>query len=198
MRHSKRRGLGSLSVLVLGLGGPGSDGPIGPDTAPVEHPAMRRLMIAPSLLSRLQTLADGLSAEVILCLQGTESDSVALATDFFVPVPTSSTPTSASVMGCPAETIAVWHNHPLVRGSVLGSDRPRRFVQPPRRPLDLCRLSKRDIATVADSRYPFAVLSVDRDTWCWWSLEQVRELRLAGRYPGYPVEGQFQELSVGE
>jgi hypothetical protein len=142
-------------------------------------------------------LADGLSAEVILCLQGSEADAVALATDFFVPVSRNSTPTSASVTGCPEQTIAVWHNHLLPRRDVSGSDRPRRFVQPPRRPLDLCRLSKQDITTVADSRYPFAVLSVDRDTWCWWSREQVRDLQLAGRYPGYPVAGQFQELSEG-
>ena len=182
-----RRGLGSLAVLALGLGSPASEGPVTPD----------RLIIEPPLLARLQTLADDLSREVILCLQGSETDAVAQATDFFMPEPRTSTPTSVSVSGCPEQTLAVWHNHLLPGRGTSGGDGPRRFAQPPRRPLDLCRLSRQDIATVARSRYPFAVVSVDRNTWCWWSLEQVRDLWLAGRSPGYPVAGQFHELSEG-
>ena len=178
------RGFTAL-VLVAGLFSLGSD--------PVE--VSPRLIIDAPLLSRLQMLADDLSSEVVLCLLGFQDNAMSVVTDFLVPVSRTSTATTVSVAGCPEETIAVWHNHLLPARRAPNREGPRRYAQPPRSPLDLCRLSKRDIETVANSAYRFAVLSVDRDTWCWWSRDQVRRLWLSGRFPGHPVEGQFQGLS---
>jgi hypothetical protein len=155
----------------------------------------RRLVIAPPLLSKLQTLADGLVSEIVLCLRGSKADGFARATEFVMPVPQASTPTRSTVAKCPEDTIAVWHNHSLSSRSARGWGAPRTFTEPPRRPLDLCRLSGQDIETMARSEYSFAVISVDRDTWCWWTNEQVRVLWKAGRSPGYPLAGQFHEVS---
>lgn len=154
-----------------------------------------RLFVDPILLGKLQTLADGLSKEIVLCLTGSVADSVGHATDFVMPAVHISTPTSSSVDACPDETIAVWHNHTLV-GTALarmarswnsGSQQPRA----PGLAAELCRLSARDIETLVDSDYPFSVISVDQGTWCWWSQHQVVEFDRADELTGHPMAGQI-------
>lgn len=155
-----------------------------------------RLFVDPVLLGKLQTLADGLGKEIVLCLTGNVSEGLGHATDFVMPAVHVSTPTSSSVDACPEETVAVWHNHSLV-GTALA--RMARTWSTVRERSDavglaaqLCRLSERDIVTLVESDYPFAVISVDRETWCWWNRDQVVEFARAGELTGHPIEGQIR------
>lgn len=159
-----------------------------------------RFAIEPGLLARLQTLAAGLHSEIVLCLTGISDGSDSTATGFVMPDPNVSQADRASFGPCPAGTIAIWHNHPLERhtasvptasgGYALPSGPARPHGDPNLRPADLCALSRTDIRTLAREAAPFAVVSVDRETWCWWSLEQVRELVASGAPRGDPVPGQ--------
>lgn len=152
------------------------------------------LVMTPPLVAKLNTLADGLHKEIVLCLFGIVTGEVGRATDFAMPTPHESAPRSGSFDACPGESLAVWHNHPLtelVKG-VGDSARPQVRARPrqPAEARELCRLSGSDIGTLAAQGRPFAVVSVDRNTWCWWSLAQVRRLAWLKRPLGYPIPGQ--------
>ena len=155
-----------------------------------------RLFVDPVVLGKLQVLADGLNKEIVLCLTGSVADGIGHATDFVMPAVHVSTPTSSSVDACPEETIAVWHNHTLVGTALARMARSWNGVsQQPRTPglaAQLCRLSERDIATIVGSDYPFSVISVDRDTWCWWTRPQVVDFARANELTGHPVAGQIR------
>jgi hypothetical protein len=155
-----------------------------------------RLVIDPALLSKLQTLADGLNKEIVLCLTGTLDDGDGRATDFEMPAVHTSTPTSSSVDACPEGTIGVWHNHTPVGTALARIGRSWNGAsQMSRRPelaAELCRLSDRDIETLSGSGYPFAVVSVDRDTWCWWSRHQIMQFASDPEYTGHPIVGQIR------
>jgi len=133
------------------------------------RPTPSRLELEPDLLARVQTLAEGLHQEVVLCLVGHVRGDVAVVSDFVMPVPRLSTPTRSSFDRCPRKTLASWHNHPLRGGpgaAVTGfasASRARR----------LCVLSETDIHTAERLRHPFVVVSVDAATWCWWTLAEV-------------------------
>ncbi len=167
------------------------EGP-GPSAAVSGRPST--LVLTPPLVAKLGTLADGLHKEIVLCLVGIITGEVGRATDFVMPTPHESAPRAGSFDACPGESLAVWHNHPLpelVEG--LGdSARPQVRARPraPSEARELCRLSGSDIGTLAAQGRPFAVVSVDRNTWCWWSLAQVRQLARLKRSLGYPVAGQ--------
>ena len=152
------------------------------------------LVMTPPLVAKLNTLADGLHKEIVLCLFGIVTGEVGRATDFAMPTPHESAPRSGSFDACPGESLAVWHNHPLtelVKG-VGDSARPQVRARPrqPAEARELCRLSGSDIGTLAAQGRPFAVVAVDRNTWCWWSLAQVRQLARLKRSLGYPIPGQ--------
>ncbi len=155
-----------------------------------------RLFIDPPLLGKLQTLADGLNNEIVLCLTGSVSEGVGRATDFVMPAVHISTPTSSSVDACPDQTVAVWHNHTLLGTALARMARSWNTIgQRPRASglaAELCRLSERDIATLVGSAYPFSVVSVDQNTWCWWTYEQVAEFARANELTGHPIEGQIR------
>jgi len=155
-----------------------------------------RLFVDPILLGKLQTLADGLNKEIVLCLTGNVTDGVGHATDFVMPSVHTSTPTSSSVDACPDQTVAVWHNHTLIGTALarLARDWNGTSGQPraPGLAAALCRLSERDIATLVNSDYPFSVISVDRDTWCWWTRPQVVEFARANELTGHPIAGQIR------
>lgn len=155
-----------------------------------------RLFVDPVLLGKLQTLADGLNNEIVLCLTGSVGDGVGHATNFVMPAVHASTPTSSSVDACPDETIAVWHNHTLLGTALAKMARSWNGLSlQPRAPglaADLCRLSEQDIATLVGSDYPFSVISVDQDTWCWWTRQQVVEFAAANELTGHPIEGQIR------
>ena len=155
-----------------------------------------RLFVDPVLLGKLQTLADGLGKEIVLCLTGSVTDGLGHATDFVMPAVHASTPTSSSVDACPEETVAVWHNHSLVGTALARMARTWSTVSERSSTAglaaQLCRLSERDIATLVESDYPFAVISVDRTTWCWWNRDQVVQFARAGKLTGHPIEGQIR------
>jgi len=71
-----------------------------------------------------------------------------------------------------------------------GFARPR--GDPNMTPRELCALSNTDIRTAAANDQPFIVVSVDRETWCWWSRDQVRNLAASNALRGDPMPGQIE------
>lgn len=150
-----------------------------------------QLVIEAPLLAKLRTLADGLHAEVALCLFGTVDGETAHLTDFFMPEPTLSTPNKSLVRPCPRETLAVWHNHPLSSSQLYWSRGPRRALDRIRQAHHLCVLSNTDIKTSIRFQHPFVIVGVDRDTWCWWTREEVERFASDGTAPGLPSPGKL-------
>lgn len=147
-----------------------------------------RLVIEQPLLTKLQTLAAGLHVELVLCLQGVAAGNDMRLTDFSMPVPRVVTGDRSLYLPCPDNTAAVWHNHPVSDPSTRpDTRRPRGEPVPPR---DLCALSRSDIRTTSRLGYPFVVVSVDAQTWCWWTLEQVKRFEAQGSALGRPIAGQ--------
>lgn len=147
------------------------------------RPTPTRLVIEPDLLTRLQTLAEGLHQEIVLCLQGRTRGDVAVVDDFIMPVPRLSTPTRSSFDPCARGTLASWHNHPS--GPSVTAPRPGAAVSADgaRR---LCVLSETDIHTAERLRHPFVVVSVDAGTWCWWTLDEIDRFAQQAISPGPP------------
>jgi hypothetical protein len=48
-------------------------------------------------------------------------------------------------------------------------------------------LSKTDIQTSVRFKHPFVIIGVDRDTWCWWTRDEVERLAERGVWPGLPA-----------
>jgi hypothetical protein len=146
----------------------------------------RQLIIQPSLLHRLNFLADGLEREVVLCLQGVVSGDTAAVDDFLMPDLVSSLADAVTPLPCGPATLAVWHNHPWTGpDSAFGI----------RVPADFCSLSEPDIRTVVGHSIPFAVVSVGRagrPVVCWWRRVQVVMNRRVKYLPRFPR--QWREL----
>lgn len=150
------------------------------------RPAPAELVIDLPLLTRLQTLAEGLHREVVLCLTGHVRGGTAVVVDFEMPVPRLSTPTRSSFDPCPRGTIASWHNHPPLAGAAaLASGSP--FGSTSERARRLCVLSETDIGTAARLGHPFVVVAVDARTWCWWRLSEVQRFAEQSISPGPPA-----------
>lgn len=151
-----------------------------------------QLVIEPALQSKLNLLAGGLHTEVVLCLQGTVSGDTASASSFSMPEPHASTSDGSISHPCPPETLAVWHNHPWVEVRTLQNAPHTRRIRrvPMRHSVELCALSQQDIETATRIGYSFAVVAVDSDTWCWWSLGQLRYFADRGIELGPSVPGQ--------
>ena len=169
----------AAAALLLGVSG----GSPWPSSSPSEF------MVAPDVLARLQTLSAGLHNEIVLCLKGRIRGDTAFVESFEMPVPRESTPLRSSFDPCPAGTFASWHNHPpsprpAARGnsSILPESR--------RRARRLCVLSGTDIGTARKLAYPFVVVSVDVETWCWWSLDEVEGFASRSISPGSAGSGQ--------
>ncbi|MDH3734338.1 MAG: hypothetical protein OEU54_12430 [Gemmatimonadota bacterium] len=141
------------------------------------------LVIEPALLTRLQTLAEGLHREIVLCLEGQVRGSRAVVDDFVMPTPRLSTPTRSSFDRCPAGTLASWHNHPRTGAPPVGHAAAGPSSYASRR---LCVLSETDIQTAERLRHPFVVVSVDARTWCWWGLDEVDRFAARAIAPGPP------------
>ncbi|MFQ5745839.1 MAG: hypothetical protein ACE5HF_01295 [Gemmatimonadota bacterium] len=208
MRHEgtsrdRRRGprASAATLLCLGLAAAVAPGRLaaqpfstGGTRAASPRPAIglepTRLVIETGLQARLGILADGLVHEIVLCLEGEVRGDTVRASRFTMPEPRVSAPRFALFLPCPSRTLAVWHNHPLqlpIREAATGSSRrPRR--EPVTDPLRLCRLSERDLETASRLPYPFVVVAVNADTWCWWSRRQIRSL---DRAPVLPPGGQL-------
>ncbi len=163
-----------------------------PDPAPPTQ-----LVIEAPLLAKLRTLADGLHAEVALCLFGTVDGDTAHLTDFFMPEPTLSTPNKSLVRPCPPETLAVWHNHPLSHSQLYWNRGPRHTLERTRQAHRLCVLSNTDIKTSIRFQHPFVIVGVDRDTWCWWTREEVERFASDGTAPGLPSPGNLVAGQAG-
>ena len=177
----RARGVFSLAAgaLVLGVVGGGSWSWRQPTEFVVEA----------DLLARLQTLADGLHNEIVLCLAGPVRGDVAFADNFEMPIPRESSPMRSSFDPCPDGTLASWHNHPSSGGSAsTGSAERGSSLSRAQR---LCVLSETDIATAGRLRYPFVVVAVDGRTWCWWTLAEVDAFAEQSIAPGPPAPGRI-------
>ncbi len=163
-----------------------------PDPAPPTQ-----LVIEAPLLAKLRTLADGLHAEVALCLSGTVDGDTARLTDFFMPEPTLSTPNKSLVRPCPPEALAVWHNHPLSSSQAYWIRGPRRALERIGQARRLCVLSNTDIKTSLRFEHPFVIVGVDRDTWCWWTREEVERFASDGTAPGLPLPDKLVAGQAG-
>ena len=164
--------------------------PVGAIAHETEPPT--RLVIERPLLSKLQTLAAGLHVELVLCLHGVPAGDRMRLIDFSMPEPRVATGDRSSSLPCPDNTAAVWHNHPISDPSTYPDTRRPRGE--PVTPRELCALSKSDIKTTARLGYSFIVVSVDAETWCWWTLEQVERLERDGSTLGRPIAGQVSWL----
>jgi hypothetical protein len=147
------------------------------------HRSPEELVIEPELLTRLQTLAQGLHQEIVLCLKGGVRGNRAIVDDFEMPLPRLSTPTRSSFERCPRGTLASWHNHPpgllAATPMVSGASEAHRARR-------LCVLSETDIRTAGRLRHPFVVVSVDAKTWCWWGLNEVDQFAAQAISPAPP------------
>jgi hypothetical protein len=133
------------------------------------------LSVHPDLLTRLHVLADALHKEIVLCLHGDViGDTVRLAR-FSMPHPHRSDMRSARFGPCPPDALATWHNHPVAPS---GFRVPRAVTVGGT--AGLCRLSETDARTAAMAGLPFALVSVDASTMCWWTLKDVRGLGRQG------------------
>ena len=157
---------------------------------PPEPPT--RLVIERPLLSKLQTLAAGLHVELVLCLQGVAAGNDMRLTHFSMPEPRVAAGDRSSFLPCPDNTAAVWHNHPVSHPSTHPDT--RRARREPILPRELCALSSSDIRTAARLGYPFIVVSVDAETWCWWTRDQVKRFARQGSTLGRPIAGQVSWL----
>jgi hypothetical protein len=150
------------------------------------------LVVEPELLAKLQTLADGLHHEIVLCLDGRVENDVAHASSFFMPSPVHSSSTRSASDACPRGTLATWHNHPKGKASEGPLSLGRLSFQrsgsdPEERASGLCALSASDVGSASRLGYPFIVISVDASTWCWWSLDEVRAFEREGVTRGPPA-----------
>lgn len=161
-------------VLLLGLAGGGP----WPSSAPTTFE------VQPDLLARLQTLAEGLHNEIVLCLGGHVRGDTAFVRDFRMPKPRESTPMRSSFDPCPPGTLASWHNHPGIAPSSSGAALASGYDHG--RARRLCVLSSTDIETASRLRYPFVVVAVNAGTWCWWTLEEVDRFAAESIAPGLP------------
>jgi hypothetical protein len=153
-----------------------------------------RLVFDAGLLARLRTLAAGLHDEIVLCLTGALDGQTVVAIGFVMPDPHLSDSDRASFGPCPNAAVAIWHNHPLERRSPEASAIEPSYARPQgdpnSSPRDFCALSETDIRTAAREGYPFVVVAVDGETWCWWSRDEVLALARRKAMRGDPVPGQ--------
>lgn len=163
---------------------------------PPEPDYPSRLVFDAALLARLRALAAGLHNEIVLCLTGSVGGPTAVATGFTMPDPHLSDSDRAAFGPCPSEAVAIWHNHPLEGRPATAAPAEPAYARPRgdpnASPRDLCALSETDIRTAAREGYPFAVIAVDGETWCWWSRDQVRKLAARKALRGDPVPGQIE------
>src|SRR3989442_9429291 len=83
------------------------------DSAILNSQPLKRLVLAPSLLRRLNLLAAGLDREVVLSLQGAAAGDTALVKDLTLPDIVRSNVDAVTPLPCPpATTLPGWHNHP--------------------------------------------------------------------------------------
>lgn len=169
-----------------------------PAAASSAAPQPTRLVLDAGLLARLQTLAAGLHNEIVLCLTGSAHGDTTVATGFVMPEPRVSEPDRAAFGPCPDTAVAIWHNHPLHSApSETGTSSYRRpMADPGASPRDLCALSATDIHTAAHDRFPFVVVAVGGDTWCWWTGAQAREFAARKAIRGDPFAGQIETLPL--
>ena len=154
-------------------------------------PPPTQLIIEPPLLAKLRTLAGGLHTEIALCLFGTVSGDTARLDDFHMPEPTLSTASNSLVRPCPDEALAVWHNHPLDGAAGYAARAGWQLARSAGQARRLCVLSKTDIHTSLRFQHPFVIVGVDRDTWCWWTRDEVVRLAEEEAWPGLPAPGKL-------
>ena len=161
-----------------------------PATAIAAAPARHvRLVITESVFDNLRAIADTARAETVRCLVGVVRGDSAYIDLAWQPPISYADEGYVVFTGCPAATIAQWHNH----------IRDRRFASE-----YACYLSSVDVDAAQDDRSPpVQMVQVDDRVMCWWTRSQVRAGAGATILP--PVRGQLsgsasldESMCVGE
>jgi len=135
-----------------------------------------QLHVPRDIRHRLDTLADTLPIEVVVCLTGFVRGDTGYVTGMSMAKLLESTPYTAIAEPCPRpETIALWHNHPT-------SDRPIVLLYQ-------CALSGPDIRKILAEQYEFAVVQPRSTHYCWWTRQQIRQAKDEPYLPR--VHGQY-------
>jgi hypothetical protein len=123
------------------------------------------IYVAPLVYDELALLADTSQTETVRCLLGLDLGDTLIIHIATIPQIHESSPTRVRFQRCPATALAVWHNH------VAG---------PNARPKAACALSRADIVEALQPGSPkLMVVQVNAETVCWWSKEQIRQMREA-------------------
>lgn len=153
------------------------------------HAPMPTLLDASRVVTRFRLLGAALHNEIVLCVRGRVVGRVAVATDLTVlNLQASNTHTAVPADTCPATTVAEAHNHPM----------SPRDLRTHRAPALNCYLSLNDQHRARNMRYPFYVVLVDGQTWCWWSIAQVDAAWRNRSVQLMAIPGQGEGVEAGD
>ncbi len=143
-------------------------------TLPPPPPRTLRLEIAPHIFDELDRLADTLRHETVRCLIGRAAGNRAVIDLAWEPPVSYANATRVRYQTCPVATIALWHNHPQLRGLD---------------PEYACYLSATDVREgIRPNAPPVQIVQVTSRVACWWGRHQILE---AGEVPIlWPLESQ--------
>jgi hypothetical protein len=131
----------------------------------------RRFQLDPHLSTHLDSVAAGRDTELVVCLLD--------AGTMVVPRQSIVAPLGVRLEeDCPAESFAVWHNHPA-------------SAAPPHA---ACSLSTLDVEIVLRMRPRWAVVQAQHGERCWWSYGQVVQHALISRERLAPLDTQFVRI----
>ena len=123
-------------------------------------PARVRMVIAPRVFDELGTLADRSKTETVRCLMGGREGDTLMIDVALAPRILESTEGSVRYESCPRSTIALWHNHPAIRGI---------------EPEHSCYLSQVDIhAALGSGAPPVQIVQVRSGVLCWFTPREIR------------------------
>lgn len=139
-----------------------------------------RLEIAPHIFDELDAWADTLHVETVRCLIGTMDGNRAVIDLAWQPPIQFSASTRVVYQSCPRATIALWHNHPELRGVDAEY---------------ACYLSHIDLQEASNPLVPIVqIVQVNSRVACWWSKGQV--LRAVDQPFLWPLETQRRGVHV--
>lgn len=137
-------------------------------------PEPTHLVVGQELRQELGRLAETSQSETVRCLMGVVRGDTAIVETAWTPAIHGSTPSMVSYDGCPAATLAEWHNHPWTAEL---------------RPEGACYLSRADIASaLRPGAPPVQIVQVTAEVSCWWLQAEIargRERAILWPAPGH-------------
>lgn len=131
------------------------------------------LLLSKDVVQELNSIADTATIEHLRCVTGRNVGDTTYVEGIFVPRTSGATPVSINGF-CPAQTVVDWHNHLpywyTTTGEKRGPVEPRSLA---------CYPSYADANTWLHGYADWAMISVDRNTWC--LFVRVRDSKLPPR-----------------